>query len=61
MQRLMADIAGEFYSATVVDPTTGAPVTKSFYTSQRPFGAQRYNRNSGTPYYDGVSFSMIER
>jgi hypothetical protein len=61
LQQLMADIAGTYYSATVVDPTTGARVTKSFYTSERPFGAQRLNRETGAPYYDGVAFSMIER
>ena len=61
MLQLSADIAGTYYSATVVDPTTGAQVTKSFYTSERPFGAQRLNRESGAPYYDGVAFSMIER
>lgn len=61
LQQLMADIAGTFYSATVVEPTTGTQVTKSFYTSERPFGAQRYNRETGAPYYDGVAFSMIER
>lgn len=61
MQQLFADIAGTYYTATVVDPTTGARVTKSFYTSERPFGAQRYNRQTGAPYYDGVAFSMIER
>ena len=61
LQRLMADIAGTFYSATVEEPTTGAQVTKSFYTSERPFGAQRLNRETGEPYYDGVTFSMIER
>lgn len=61
LQRLMADIAGEFYSATVVDPTTGTQVTKSFYTSERPFGVQRLNKKTGAPYYDGVTFSMIER
>ena len=61
MLQLSADIAGTFYSATLVDPTTGAQVTKSFYTSERPYGAQRYNRETGAPYYDGVTFSMIER
>ena len=61
MRQLAADIAGTFYSATVVNPTTGAQVTKSFYTSERPFGAQRLNRETGAPYYDGVTFSMIER
>ena len=61
LQQLMADIAGTFYSATVVDPTTGVRVTKSFYTSERPFGAQRLNKKTGAPYYDGVTFSMTER
>ena len=61
MRQLAADIAGTYYSATVVDPETGAQVTKSFYTSERPFGAQRYNRETGAPYYDGVAFAMIER
>ncbi len=61
MQQILADIAGVFYSATVLDPTTGARVTKSFYTSERPFGVQRYNRETGAPYYDGVTFNMIER
>ena len=61
LQQLMADIAGTFYSATVVNPATGAQVTKNFYTSERPFGAQRYSRETGAPYYDGVAFSMIER
>ena len=61
MRQLAADIAGVYYSATIVDPATGSQVTKSFYTSERPFGAQRLNRDTGAPYYDGVSFSMIER
>jgi hypothetical protein len=61
MQQLATDIGGVFYSATVVDPETGAQVTKSFYTSTVPFGAQRLNRETGAPYYDGVAFSMIER
>lgn len=61
LQQLMADIGGVYYSATIVDPATGARVTKTFYTSERPFGAQRLNRETGAPYYDGVSFSMIER
>ena len=61
MGQLAADIAGVFYSATVLDPATGAQVTKSFYTSERPFGAQRLNKDTGAPYYDGVTFSMIER
>ena len=61
MRQLAADIAGTFYSATVVNPATGAQVTKNFYTSERPFGAQRYSRETGAPYYDGVAFAMIER
>ena len=61
MQQLASDISGTYYSATVVDPETGTQVTKSFYTSTVPFGAQRYNKETGAPYYDGVTFSMTER
>ena len=61
LQQLLSDISPAFYSATVVDPTTGAQVTKTFYTSTVPFGAQRYDRESGKPYYSGMSFSMTER
>ena len=61
MARLAADLAGDYYSATVLDPATGAQVTKTFYTSAVPFGAQRYDKESGAPYYDGVTFSMTER
>lgn len=61
MRQLASDIAGTYYSATVVDPTTGAQVTKIFYTSTVPFGAQRFNKETGLPYYDGVTFSMTER
>ena len=61
MQQLLSDISGTYYTATVVDPRTGAQMSKSFYTSTVPFGAQRYNRETGAPYYDGVSFSMTER
>ena len=61
MQQLLSDIALPFYSATVVDPATGAQVTKTFYTSTVPYGAQRYNKETGAPYYDGVTFDMTER
>ena len=61
MEQRASDIAGTFYSATLLDPATGAQVTRSFYTSERPFGAQRLNRETGAPYYDGVTFNMIER
>ena len=60
-KQLLSDISGVFYSATVLDPTTGAQATKSFYTSSVPFGAQRYDKETGKPYYDGMSFSMTER
>lgn len=61
LQQLLSDISGTYYSATVVDPRTGAQVNKTFYTATVPFGAQRYNKETGAPYYDGVSFSMTER
>lgn len=60
-KQLLADISGVYYSATVVDPSTGAQAQKSFYTSTVPFGAQRYNKEIGAPYYSGMTFSMTER
>lgn len=60
-RQLLADISGQYYEATVLDPTTGQPATRVFYTSSVPFGAQRYDRNTGAPVYDGMSFSMTER
>lgn len=60
-RQLAADISGAFYEATVLDPESGAPVTRTFYTSSVPFGAQRYDRRTGEAYYDGMTFSMTER
>ena len=60
-KQLLGDISGVYYSATVVDPSTGAQAQKSFYTSTVPFGAQRYNKETGAPYYSGMTFSMTER
>lgn len=60
-KQLIADINPVFYQATVIDPTTGQQATKTVYTSTVPFGAQRYDRDSGTPVYDGMTFSMTER
>ena len=60
-KQLLADISGVYYSATILDPTTGATASKTFYTSTVAFGAQRYDKESVKPYYDGVTFSMTER
>ena len=60
-KQLLSDISGVFFDATVLDPTTGATATKTFYTSSVPFGAQRYDKEDGKPYYSGMSFSMTER
>ena len=60
-KQLLADISPVFYQATVIDPTTGAAATKTFYTSTVPFGAQRYDKETGKPVYDGMTFSMTER
>ena len=60
-QQLLADINPAFYQATVIDPATGAASTRIFYTSTVPYGAQRYDRETGAPYYDGTSFSMTEK
>ena len=60
-RQLLGDIGGEYYSATVLDPVTGGNVTKRFYTSTVPFGAQRYDRYTGAPKYSGMTFNMTER
>lgn len=60
-KQLLGDIAEPFYDATVIDPATGSQTTKTFYTSSVPFGAQRYDKETGMPYYDGMSFSLTER
>lgn len=60
-QRLKGDLEPVYYSAKVLNPVTGAQETKTFYTSTIPFGAQRYDKETGEPYYSGLSFSMIER
>ena len=60
-RQLIADISGVFYQVTVIDPATGAAATKTVYTSTVPFGAQRYNKETGAPYYSGMTFSMTEQ
>ena len=59
--QLLSDISPVFYQATVLDPVTGAQATKTFYTSSVPFGAQRYDKEDGKPYYSGMTFSMTEK
>ena len=60
-KQLLADISPVFYTATILDPTTGATATKTVYTSTIPMGAQRYDKETSAPYYDGMTFSMTER
>lgn len=60
-RQLIADISPVFFGVTVLDPVTGAQSTVTVYTSTVPFGAQRYDRETGAPYYDGMSFSLTER
>lgn len=61
MTQLMSDINPTTFQATVVDPATGASGAKTFYTSTVNCGAQRYNKETGAPYYDGVSFDITEK
>lgn len=60
-KQLLSDISGVYYSATVLNPVTGSTATKTYYTSTVPFGAQRYDKESGAPRYSGMTFSMTER
>lgn len=61
MAVLAAALKETFYNATILDPSTGAVVTKSFYTDSLPFGVQRYDKSARATFYDGVTFSMIEK
>ena len=60
-QQLLSDLSPVYFQASVLDPTTGAQTSKTFYTSSVPFGAQRFDRGSGKTVYDGMTFSMTER
>ena len=60
-RQLVGDLSAVFYDATVLDPATGQHATRTFYTSTLPFGAQRYDKQTGAPYYSGMTFSMTER
>lgn len=60
-KQLLSDISGVYYNVTVLDPATGTTASKTVYTSSVPFGAQRYDKETQKPYYDGMTFSMTER
>lgn len=60
-KQLLDDIKGVFFQATVLNPVTGTTVQKQWYISTVPFGAQRYNKETGKPYYSGMTFSITER
>lgn len=59
--QLASDLRQQYYSATVLDPETNSQQTKTFYTSARPFGVQRYNKRKNLTFYDGMQFNMTER
>lgn len=60
-KQLLSDISGVYCRATVLDPATGTQVQKQWYISTVPFGVQRYNKETGKPYYQGMTFSLTER
>ena len=61
MTQLLNDLSPVFFTATITDPATGNQTAKTMYTSTKTCGAQRYDKETGAPYYDGASFSLIER
>ena len=61
MKSIAEDIDPAFVSITMLDPKTNRVLTKVYYTSTLTYGAQRYNRNNGTTFYDGCTFNMTER
>lgn len=60
-RQLLEDISGQYFDAALLDPRTGQRAEKTFYVATVPFGAQRYDKHTGAPYYDGMAFSMTER
>lgn len=59
--QLLSDLTPVFFNITIIDPNTGAQATKTVYVSSVPFGVQRYDKDSGNPYYSGMSFSLTEQ
>lgn len=60
-KQLIGDISPEFYTASFIHPDTGAVSTATFYTAERPYGSQIYDRETGKPYYVGMVFDMTQR
>lgn len=60
-KQLLSDILPAFFSITTLNPNTGNADTRTYYTSSVPFGVQRYKRDTGKPYYSGMSFSVTEK
>ena len=62
MQQLLADLSAAFYSAKVIHPSTGAQVTRQFYTSTIPCGAQRASsKKSGSCPVGSCSQSIFSK
>lgn len=60
-RQLCLDIRPAYYEATILDPELNEWVTREFYTSNVPYGVQRYDKFRQRTYYDGMSFTMTER
>lgn len=61
-KQLYTDILpNPFFTAQIIDPTTDASTTKTFYTSSMSFGTQRWFKSDNVIYYDNIGFSMTER
>ena len=60
-KQLLSDISGVYFNVTTLNPNTGSQDTRAYYTSSVPFGAQRYRKDTGKPYYSGMNFSITEK
>jgi len=61
MRSIAEDVDPVFVNISMLDPKTNRVLTKAYYTSTLTYGAQRYDKSTGTTYYDGCTFNMTER
>ena len=61
MKSIAEDIDPEYVQITLLDPKSNRLLTKTYYVSTLTCGTQHYDESTGTTYYDGCTFNMIER
>ena len=60
-KQLLVDISPVFFNVKAINPYTGSEGTFTVYVSSVPMGAQRYRKDTGKPYYTGMSISLTQQ